>query len=348
MKAEIRKETTRKGEAILVTLTNASGASVTLCSVGAAIVAVNVPDASGKMADVVIGYRDVDSYFYDGPCSGKVPGRYANRIAAGKLTVDGKTYQLAINNGPNALHGGPEGFQNQIWDTEVKGDDTVEFTYHAADGEENYPGNLTAKAVYKWNDACELTLDLYAVTDAPTVVNLTNHVYFNLAGDGSGSALGQELQLKASKYLPTDSTLIPTGDIADVAGTPMDFTVPHTLGERIKEDFPALVYGKGYDNCWVIDDYVPGKEQLVACLTDPVSGRKLEVTTDQPAVQVYTGNYLGGDILGKTGKLYRDYDGVAIECQDMPDAPNHPEFPSTALLPGEEYHRVIKFKFSTK
>ncbi len=346
MKAEIRKENTRKGEATLVTLTNASGASVTLCSVGAAIVAVNVPDAAGNMADVVIGYKEADSYFYDGPCSGKVPGRYANRIAAGKLTVDGKQYQLVINNGPNALHGGPEGFQNQIWDTEVKGDDTVVFTYHSADGEENYPGNLTAKAVYKWNDACELSLDLYAETDAPTVVNLTNHVYFNLAGEASGSALGQELVLKASKYLPTDSTLIPTGEIADVAGTPMDFTTPHVIGERINDDFAALVYGKGYDNCWVIDDYEPRKEQLVACLTDKTSGRKLEVITDQPAVQVYTGNYLGGDTPGKSGRPYNDYEGVAIECQDMPDAPNHPTFPSTGLLPGEEYHRVIKFKFT--
>lgn len=346
MKQKVEVGHTPKGDAKLVTLTNDNGASVVLCSVGAALVAANVPDKNGVLDDVVIGYKNPQDYLYDGPCAGKVPGRYANRIAKGHLEIAGKTYQLAINNGPNALHGGPEGFQNQIWECTVDGDSVV-FAYAAKDGEENYPGNLTVKAKYTWtNDNC-LILDLYAETDAETVVNLTNHAYFNLAGEGSGCVLDEVLWLKASKFLPTDSTLIPSGEFADVKGTPMDFTTPTELGARIKEDFPALNYGKGYDNCWVIDDYKPGNVQLCARLSDPKSGRSLEVYTDQPAVQVYTGNYLGGGKSPgkKTNRPYNDYDGVAIECQDMPDAPNHSNFPDTTLRPGEVYHRVIKFKF---
>lgn len=346
MKTEIQNYPTRKGSAAMVTLTNDKGASVTLCSVGAAIAAVNVPDKDGKLADVVIGYPEPDAYFYDGPCSGKVPGRYANRIAKGHLEIGGKEYQLAINNGPNALHGGPEGFQNQIWETRVLDDGAVEFSYKAKDGEENYPGNMEVKAVYRWSDDNVLSLDLYGKTDAETVINLTNHAYFNLAGESAGNGADQVLWLKASRYLPTDSTLIPEGEMAPVAGTPMDFTTAHPIADHIKDDFAALNYGKGYDNCWVIDDYEPGKEQTVAVMEDPKSGRKLEVVTDQPAVQVYTGNYLGGSPVGKSGRSYEDYDAVAIECQDMPDAPNHPNFPSTLLRPGEEYHRVIRFKFS--
>lgn len=346
MNTVVKDFDTRKGTAQFITITNDNGASVTLCSVGAAIVAINVPDKEGKLADVVIGYDHPDKYFYDGPCSGKVPGRYANRIAKGHLEVKGKVYQLQINNGPNALHGGPEGFQNQIWDTKLVDDNKVEFTYHAKDGEANYPGNLEAKAVYTWSNDNTLSLDLYATTDDETVINLTNHAYFNLAGEGAGNGTEQILWLNASKYLPTDSTLIPEGIMADVAGTPMDFTTPQVIASRINEDFVALKYGKGYDNCWIVNDYLPGIEQLVAKLTDPKSGRTMEVITNQPAVQVYTGNYLKGCPTGKSGRDYQDYDAVAIECQDMPDAPNHDNFPSTYLQPGDEYHRVIRFKFS--
>lgn len=345
MKTDIKSFQTRKGAASFITLTNAKGAKVTLSSVGAGIEAVCVPDRDGNMADVVIGYPEPDLYFYDGPCAGKVPGRYANRIAKGHLCVAGKDYQLAINNGPNALHGGPEGFQNRIWDAKVA-DNTVEFTYLAKDGEENYPGNLEVKAVYTWTDDCTLQLDLYAKTDAETVVNLTNHAYFNLAGESSGSVLDEVLWLNASKFVLTDDTLIPTGKLEPVAGTPMDFTTPRALGERINDDYTPLRYGKGYDHCFVIDGYAPGKVQHVASLTDPKSGRRLDVYSDQPGAQVYTGNYLGGSPVGKSGRPYNDYDAVAIECQDFPDAPNNPDFPSTVLRPGEEYHRVIRFKFS--
>lgn len=346
MKTEIQNYPTRKGSATMVTFTNSKGASVTLCSVGAAIAAVRVPDKDGNIADVAIGYPEPDAYFYDGPCAGKVPGRYANRIAKGHLCVDGKTYQLAINNGPNALHGGPEGFQNQIWETRVLDGDKVEFSYTAADGEEQYPGKLEVKAVYGWTEDCELTLDLYARTDADTVVNLTNHAYFNLAGESSGTCTGQHLWLKASRFLPTDPTLIPLGEKAPVAGTPMDFTTAHAIADHINDEYEPLKIAKGYDHCYVLDDYTPGKVQLVAVLSDLQNGRRLEVSTDQPAVQIYTGNYLSGSPVGKGGRSYEDYDAVAIECQDMPDSPNHPDFPSTLLKPGEEYHRVIRFKFS--
>lgn len=330
------------GEISLFTLTNACGAKVTLSSLGAGIVRVELPEADGTLTNVVIGYANPADYNNDGPCAGKVPGRYANRIAKGHLEIDGKLYQLAINNGPNALHGGPTGFQNHIWNAEIDGDDVV-FTLHSPDGDENYPGNLVATARYSWSDNCTLTLDLKATTDAPTVVNLTNHTYWNLDGENSGSVLDHEMWLGCSNYLPTDDTLIPTGIIEPVAGTPMDFTTPKTLGRDIKADFPALVYGKGYDNCWVVDDYTPGQVRHVATLKAAKSGHEVKVSTSQPAAQVYTGNWLAGCPANPEGRSYNDYDGVAIECQDMPDAPNHPNFPSTLLRPGEEYHRVIVF-----
>ncbi|MDE5801053.1 MAG: galactose mutarotase [Paramuribaculum sp.] len=344
MKIESKKVCSPKGDITLYVLTNAKGASVTLSSLGAGIVSVIVPDKDGNMADVALGYADPADYFHDGPCAGKVPGRYANRIARGHLRVDGHDYQLAINNGPNALHGGPEGFQNRIWESEVTPDNEVVFTYRSADGEEAYPGNLCARAIYSWSDSDVLRLTLEAETDAPTVVNLTNHCYWNLEGHNSGSVLDHKLTLAASRYLPTDDTLIPTGEMAPVAGTPMDFTEAKVIGRDIKADFPALVYGKGYDNCWVLDAYNRG---LATCavLEAPHSGRVLEVATTQPAVQVYTGNWLDGSPKNKEGRPYCDYDGVAIECQAMPDSPNHADFPSTQLYPGEQYKQIIEFRF---
>lgn len=348
MKIEQTAIPSPKGEITLITLTNASGASVTLSALGAGIVSVFVPDTKGRLDDVALGYADAKDYFYDGPCAGKVPGRFANRIARGHLRVDGRDYQLAINNGPNALHGGPEGFQNRIWDVNVSPQGEVVFTYTAEDGEENYPGRLTAEARYHWSDDNTLTLTLSATTDAPTVVNLTNHCYWNLEGHNAGSVLDHKLQIAASRYLPTDDTLIPTGEMAPVAGTPMDFTTPKTIGRDIKEDFPALVYGKGYDNCWVVDNYTKGRVQHVATLEAPESGRVLEVLTSQAAAQVYTGNWLAGSPANKAGRSYNDYDGVAIECQAMPDSPNHADFPSTQLYPGQLYSETIQFKFKTK
>ncbi|MCM1067919.1 MAG: galactose mutarotase [Muribaculaceae bacterium] len=343
-----RKAASPLGDITLVTITNASGASVVLSTLGAGIVEVNVPDRSGKLADVVLGYADAADYIADGPCAGKVPGRYANRIARGHLEIDGKVYSLPVNNGPNHLHGGPEGFQNRIWELVKADGDTVVMSYTAADGEAGYPGKLTATATYRWTDACELCLTLSATTDAATVVNLTNHAYWNLAGHNAGAeaSLAQTLWLKASRYLPTDDTLIPEGVLVPVEGCPMDFTTAKALGRDIKLEFPALIYGKGYDNCWAIDDYAPGKVQTVAVLSDAASGRTLTVDTDQPGVQIYTGNWLAGSPANKAGRPYEDYDGVAIECQDFPDAPNVPAFPGVLLRPGSTYTRHINFKFT--
>lgn len=348
MKIETTTVDSPKGAITLYTLTNATGAKVTLSSLGAGIVGVEVPDSNGKLDDVALGYADPTDYFYDGPCAGKVPGRYANRIAGGHLRVDGRDYQLAVNNGPNALHGGPEGFQNRIWQATVTPEGEVVFTYTAADSEENYPGALTAEARYSWSDDCSLTLQLSATTDAATVVNLTNHCYWNLEGHDSGTVLDHTLWIGASRYLPTDDTLIPTGEMAPVVGTPMDFTTAKVIGRDIKADFPALKYGKGYDNCWVVDSYNTACVRHVATLEAPACGRVLEVHTNQPAAQVYTGNWLAGSPLNKAGRSYNDYDGVAIECQSMPDSPNHADFPSTQLYPGELYHRTIIFRFKTK
>ena len=343
---EISKEIWGKSpagkEIIRYTLKNASGAYVQLSSLGAGIVAIVVPDKKGVLANVALNYPKAEDYFADGPCAGKIPGRFANRIAKGKFSLDGVEYSLPINNGPNHLHGGPEGFQNQVWESRIEGD-AVEFMYFSADGEAGYPGNLMVVAHYEWSEDNALKLTLTAESDAPTVVNLTNHCYFNL--DGEGSVLDHEMELNASEYLPTDSTLIPTGEVAPVAGTPMDFSERKPIGRDIKEDFPALVYGKGYDNCWLIDGAMPGQLSSAAELWGPVSGRHLEVLTTQPAVQVYTGNWLSGCPASPSGYAYKDYDAVAIECQHTPDAPNQSAFPSTVLRPGEVYEEAIIWAF---
>lgn len=337
-----------EGDIILLTLVNKEGNKVVLSNLGAGIVEVEVPDKEGRRGDVVLGYANPLDYFADGPCAGKCPGRYANRIAKGELSIDGINYILPINNGPNHLHGGPEGFQNQLWKVRECEGNKVAFEYQSKDGEQGYPGDLTVRADYEWTDSNELKLTLTAeVEGKPTVVNLTNHAYWNLKGHNSGSVLDEKLKLFASKYLPTDETLIPSGKMEPVMGTPMDFTDFKTLGKEIEKDFPALKFGKGYDNCWIIDDYEKGVVKTAAILEDDSTGRRLTVETDQPAVQIYTGNWLSGSPLNKSGREYNDYEGVAIECQDMPDSPNHPNFPSTVLRPGEVYSRHINFKFDT-
>lgn len=346
MKITSKEYSSPKGTVTVFRVENASGAAVELSTLGAGITGVYVPDKDGKIENVALAYADPADYIADGPCMGKVPGRYANRIAKGNLVIDGEKYQLAINNGPNALHGGPEGFQNQIWKAETLADG-VRFEYDAKDGEENYPGNLKTVAEYRWSDDNVLTLRLLAETDKATVVNLTNHAYFNLSGADSGSVLDHKMKMTASAYLPTDDTLIPSGEIAPVAGTPMDFTEWKTLGEDIKKDFPALNYGKGYDACWVIDGWKDGKmNENVVEIVDDKSGRKLTVGSDQPGVQIYTGNWLGGSPKNHSGRSYEDYDGVAVEMQGFPDAPNEPGFPSQFLRPGEKYYRTIRFAFS--
>ena len=328
----------------MIHLTNKSGASVMLTERGAGIVSIVVPDRNGVMGDVVLGYRDEESYLADGPCAGKIPGRFANRIDGGRFTLDGKEYQLVKNNPGYQLHGGPDGFSNRLWKASRISDTEVILTLDSPDGDQGYPGNMHVEATYTWSDDNSLTLSIKATTDAPTIINLTNHTYWNLDGEDSGSILDHVLKLNASRWLATSEALIPTGELSPVEGTPMDFRTAKPIGRDIKADFPALKYGKGYDNCWVLDG-APGLK-LAAELSSAVSGRRLEIWTDQPAAQVYTGNWLDGSPLSKSGRPYRDYDGVAIECQGFPDAPHHPDFPSCVLRPGETYSRTIIFKLN--
>lgn len=331
---------------IQYTMTNSRGAYVKLCNLGASIVAIGVPDADGKLDDVALGYPMWESYRGDGPAMGKSVGRYANRIARGRFTLDGVEYRLAVNNGPNHLHGGPTGFHNRLWESRVETDRVV-FGYLSPSGEEGYPGELSVEACYDWNDDCELEITYYAKSDATTIVNLTNHVYFNLKGEGNGDILDHTLSLNAARYLPTDAGSIPTGELAPVESTPMDFyTEPHTLGERIDADFEALHTGKGYDHCWAINDYEKGKFSLAAILSSPESGRAVTVFTTQPGIQVYTGNWLEGCPAGKRGD-YADRSGVALECQAFPDSPNKPQFPSPTLTADDTYEEHIIYKFST-
>lgn len=348
MKITKRISPSPEGDITLFRIENTSGASVELSSLGAGITSVRVPDKFGEIDEVALGYENPADYMADGPCMGKIPGRYANRIAKGHLEVDGKKYQLSINNGPNALHGGPTGFQNRIWDAQMI-PNGVRFTYVAKDGEENYPGTLNVTAEYTWSEDNVLTLEMKATTDAPTVVNLTNHAYFNLEGADSGSVLKHKLQIKGSCYLPTDETQIPTGELAPVKGTPMDFTLPKEIGIDINSDFQPLKIGKGYDHCWALDNWEKGKFiEGSVMLAAPSSGRVLTVSSTQPGVQIYTGNWLDGSPLNKSGMSYKDYDGVAIEMQGFPDAPNKPGFPSQELKPGDTYNETIKFAFSVE
>lgn len=344
MKVTSRSYPSRVGEITLFRIENSVGAAATLSSLGAGIVGMEVPDARGRIANVALAYANPADYMADGPCMGKVPGRYANRIARGLFSIGDEEFHLAVNNGPNALHGGPGGFQNRIWESEIL-PSGVRFSYVSKDGEEGYPGNLKVTAEYQFSDNNELTLTLTATCDKPTVVNLTNHAYWNLDGADAGSVLAHKMTLRASKYLPTDETLIPLGEAADVKDSPMDFREAKPLYADIKADFPALRYGKGYDNCWVIDDF-DGSLREAAILHSEQSGRTLRVLTDQPGIQVYTGNWLAGSPLNHNGRPYNDYDGVALEAQGFPDAPNQPGFPSQLLNPGETYQRVIRFEFS--
>lgn len=332
---------------ILYTMTNARGESVSLTNYGAAITAINVLDKEGKLGDVALGYAKWQDYMSDGPAMGKSVGRYANRIARGCFEINGQQYRLAINNGPNHLHGGPSGFQNRVWGARVEGNRVV-FNYLSANGEEGYPGELTVEVCYDWDDESNLVITYFGRSEADTIINLTNHAYFNLSGHSAGSIEDHSLKLYAQKWLPTDQTQIPTGELADVDGTPMDFRELTVIGSRINDNFDALKIGNGYDHCWAIDGYTDGQKFLLAAeLTSPVSGRKLTVRTTQPGVQVYTGNWLAGCPESKDGKQYIDRAGVAIECQAFPDSPNKTNFPSVVLVKGKVYEEAIIYSFTT-
>ena len=317
---------------------------------GGIILSLRVPDKDGALGDVVLGYDALGGYEKASPYFGAIIGRYGNRIAHGKFSLDGKEYSLAVNNGPNALHGGKKGFDKVVWRAEPfqkpEGVGVV-FSYTSADGEEGYPGKLEATVTYTLSDANALTFDYHATTDKATPVNLTQHTYFNLAGDGSGDILGHELTLKASRLTPVDSTLIPTGELRSVTGTPFDFTAPHAIGERIGADDEQIKFGGGYDHNFVLDREPGDSLQLAARVHEPKTGRIMEVTTTEPAVQFYSGNFLDGSITGKGGHAYKHRTGLCLETQHYPDSPNKPEFPSTVLKPGQEYRSRTVYTFST-
>jgi aldose 1-epimerase len=350
MKASVEKQDfgkTADGTTVdLYVLTNANGVKAKVMTYGGIVTELHVPDRDGKLADVVLGFDDLKSYLAGHPHFGAVAGRVANRIAKGKFTLDGKEYKLVVNNGPNSLHGGKVGFDKKVWKAEsFEGKDGVgvKMAYTSPDGEEGYPGTLTTTMTYTLTDKNELRIDYHATTDKATPVNLTNHSYFNLAGHASGNVLGHEMTIEADTYTPADDTLIPTGEIASVKGTPLDFTTPHTIGERagqIKADIG------GYDHNYVLKSG-GGKLALAARAYEPKSGRVMETYTTEPGVQLYTANFMG-DTKGKGGAVYKKQAGFCLETQHFPDAINQPKFPSVVLRPRKIYETTTVYKFSVK
>jgi aldose 1-epimerase len=332
----------------LFTLKNSAGVTVTITPYGGNIVSIVVPDKNGNMADVVLGYDSAKQYVGAQGFFGSTIGRYGNRIAKGKFTIDGTQYQLAVNNGENALHGGPGGFHNVAWTgIEKEKGKSVEITYLSKDGEEGYPGNLNSKVVFTLTDSNELKIDYEATTDKATVINLTNHSYFNLAGEGSGDVLNHDISINADKFLPVDKGLIPTGELRPVKGTPFDFVEPHKIGERINADEEQVKTGGGYDHCFVLNKKSGNELSLAAKVSEPTTGRTMEVWTTEPGVQFYTGNFLNG-AAGKAGHKYDYRTAFCLETQHFPDSPNQPSFPTTLLKPGETYRSTTIYKFGAK
>ena len=334
----------------LYTLTNGRGMTVSITNYGATVVSLWVPDRNGKPGDVVLGFDTLEEYLAGCPYFGAVVGRYGNRIAKGRFTLDGKEYTLATNNNENHLHGGLKGFDKVVWTAKGvladKGPGLV-LSYLSEDGEEGYPGNLRVTVRYIVTDDNELVIHYDATTDKPTPVNLTNHSYFNLAGQGSGTILDHQMMLNADRFTPVDKGLIPTGELRSVADTPMDFRRPTAIGARIDQDTEQLRFGGGYDHNWVLNKK-DGEMSLAARVYDPSTGRVMEVFTTEPGVQFYCGNFLDGSKVGKGGKAYKHRYGFCLETQHFPDSPNKPDFPSTILKPGEKYSTTTVYKFSTK
>jgi len=335
-------------EVFLISLVNNEGNVVKLTNYGATVVWLEVPDKNGEKDNITFGYETLEAYLNGDPYFGSVVGRYANRIADGKFTLDGKEYNLAINNPPNTLHGGPGGWHSRVWDTEIiENNDEVpiiRFSYLSPDMEEGYPGEVRAEVQYSWTDDNELIIEYKCTSDKKTVLNITNHAYFNLKGAGNGDILGHELMIAASKFTPVDENLIPTGELKPVEGTPFDFTSPHIIGERIDDDYDQLKLGRGYDHNFVLDN----KTEPDAMVYEPESGRLIEMTTDQPGVQFYCGNFLDGLEKGHGGMVYAYRGGLCLETQHYPDSPNQPDFPSTVLEPGKPFESRTVYKFSVK
>jgi aldose 1-epimerase len=329
------------------TLKNRRGMEVKIINFGGTVTSIKVPDRSGKFADVVLGFNNLDDYLKPHPSFGTAVGRFANRIAKGRFTLNGVEYKLAINNGENHLHGGIKGFDDVFWTAEevnTLAGPGVRLTYLSKDGEEGYPGNLQVTITYTLTQRNELRIDYVATTDKDTVINLTHHSYFNLAGEGNGDILNHRLKLNAASFTPTDAGSIPTGELRRVRGTPFDFLTPHAIGERINQDDEQLKFGNGYDHNFVINGRM-GSLRQAAVVTDPSSGRVMEVWTTEPGIQLYTGNFLDGTLVGKSGKAYQRRSGFCLETQHYPDSPNKPNFPTTTLKKGATFKSTTIYRF---
>jgi aldose 1-epimerase len=329
------------------TLANVAGMRVRILTLGCIIARLEVPGRDGRFANVVLGMDSLSGYMHRSPHFGAIAGRYANRIARGRFAIDGVEYRLDTNSGPNALHGGRHGFDKVVWQAISRGGEEVQLRYLSPDGEEGYPGNLAVEVTYTLGDGNELRIDYAATTDKPTIVNLTNHSYFNLAGEGSGDVLGHVVSIAGDFFTPTGATQIPTGEIRSVTGTAFDFTSPKRIGDCIRAPDEQLLIPHGFDHNWVLR--APNGDPLrpAARAFEPKSGRILEVLTDAPGLQFYTGNNLTGALVGPAGRAYRQSDGFCFETQQFPDAPNQPDFPSAVLRPGQHYRSATVFRFST-
>jgi aldose 1-epimerase len=350
-KAKMQKQSfgkTEDGQPVdLYILTNKNGMEAAITNYGGTVVSLKVADRKGKFEDVVLGYDNLDGYAAGKAYIGATVGRYANRIAHATFTLDGTAYTLAKNDGDNHLHGG---FNKRVWtakDVSSSAGQALELTYLSKDGEEGFPGTLPVKVVYTLTDQNELKIDYSATTDKDTVLNLTNHAYFNLAGQGNGDILQQQIMIRADRFTPIDATSIPTGELRSVRGTPFDFTNSTAIGARIDQDDQQLKLGRGYDHNWVLNNGTPGSLFLAAQAYDPHSGRVLDVLTTEPGIQLYTGNFLDG-IHGKNGTVYNRRYAFCLETQHFPDSPNHPSFPTTELKPGQHFQSTTVYKFSTK
>ncbi|MER6343894.1 aldose epimerase family protein [Streptomyces sp. NPDC001595] len=325
------------------------GTRLKVLSYGGIVQSLELPDRRGRYANVSLGFDNVEDYVASSPYFGALIGRYGNRIAKGRFTLDGKQHQLSVNDGENSLHGGAQGFDKRVWDVEpfTKGSDVgLRLYYTSVDGEMGYPGTLKTAVTYTLTRAGDWRIDYEATTDKPTVCNLTSHVYFNLAGEGSGTIYDHELRIAASRYTPVDSGLIPTGELAPVAGTPFDFRRTKTVGEDIRVGHQQLLYGQGIDHNWVLDKGITARPEHIATLRDPASGRTMKIATTEPGLQFYSGNFLDGTLVGSGGAIYRQGDALCLETQHFPDAPNQPSFPSTELRPGQVYRSTTVHSFS--
>jgi aldose 1-epimerase len=335
------------------TLSNASGASVAILSYGGIVQSLNVPDRDGAIGNVVLGFADLEGYVERSPYFGCITGRYANRIAGGRFELDGTTYQLPVNHGGHCLHGGFSGFDKKVWavaEFSRNGDPGLRLTHTSPDGDEGFPGTVDVECTYVWTVDNALEVHYVAKTDKPTVITLTNHSYFNLAGEGSGTALGHELEVNADRYTPIGENSLPTGEIAPVAGTPFDFLTPRTLGERIRDGHEQLLLGRGYDHSFVLNrtDGDTTTVEFAARVVEPASGRALEIMTTEASFQLFSSNNLDGSLAGTSGRMYRQGDAVCLEMQALPDSPNKPNFPSAVLRPGDVYDSTTIYRFTSR